>query len=301
MRSTSWSNLVKTKRPDLIILTDDVYGTFVHGFRSLMGALPRTRSASTRTRNTLAAPAGGLASSRCIRTTSSTRRSPSIRRNQLRRWTSATARSRSSRARSSSSTGSLPTAATSRLNHTAGLSLPQQVMMTMFSLFEMMDEGKEYQKACMEIVNRRAWRCREPRAAHHARTRPTTPITACSTSSSGSQEHRRRSARVREGEHSSARHRVPPCGGPRHRAAERWRLRRAELVACACPSPTWTMRRMTTSVAACGRSRGAIAKRTRLTRPRRRHIRESGTEGIPRARMTLAAAIEILGSPFRGA
>ena len=34
-------NLVKTKRPDLIILTDDVYGTFVHGFRSLMGALPR--------------------------------------------------------------------------------------------------------------------------------------------------------------------------------------------------------------------------------------------------------------------
>ncbi len=41
------------------------------------------------------------------------------------------------------------------LNHTAGLSLPQQVMMTMFSLFEMMDEGKEYQKACMEIVHHR--------------------------------------------------------------------------------------------------------------------------------------------------
>ena len=33
--------LVKTKRPDLIILTDDVYGTFIHGFRSLLGALPR--------------------------------------------------------------------------------------------------------------------------------------------------------------------------------------------------------------------------------------------------------------------
>ncbi len=34
------ANLVKTKRPDLMLLTDDVYGTFVHGFRSLLGELP---------------------------------------------------------------------------------------------------------------------------------------------------------------------------------------------------------------------------------------------------------------------
>jgi hypothetical protein len=31
---------VLKKRPDLILLTDDVYGTFVPGFRSLMGAVP---------------------------------------------------------------------------------------------------------------------------------------------------------------------------------------------------------------------------------------------------------------------
>jgi aspartate 4-decarboxylase len=43
------------------------------------------------------------------------------------------------------------------LNHTAGLSLPQQVMMSMFSLAELMDAAKLYQKACMEIVQRRAW------------------------------------------------------------------------------------------------------------------------------------------------
>ena len=41
------------------------------------------------------------------------------------------------------------------LNHTAGLSLPQQVMMSLFSLSEMMDSEKHYQKACKEIVNRR--------------------------------------------------------------------------------------------------------------------------------------------------
>ncbi len=34
------AKLIKTKRPDLIILTDDVYGTFVNGFRSLAAAAP---------------------------------------------------------------------------------------------------------------------------------------------------------------------------------------------------------------------------------------------------------------------
>jgi aspartate 4-decarboxylase len=41
------------------------------------------------------------------------------------------------------------------LNHTAGLSLPQQVMMSLFSLAEMMDSDKHYQTACKEIVYRR--------------------------------------------------------------------------------------------------------------------------------------------------
>lgn len=34
------TKLVTTKRPDLMLLTDDVYGTFVHDFRSLLGELP---------------------------------------------------------------------------------------------------------------------------------------------------------------------------------------------------------------------------------------------------------------------
>jgi aspartate 4-decarboxylase len=41
------------------------------------------------------------------------------------------------------------------LNHTAGLSLPQQVMMCFFSAYELMDVDKDYQKACMEIVKQR--------------------------------------------------------------------------------------------------------------------------------------------------
>ena len=35
------AKLVKTKRPDLMLLTDDVYGTFVDDFRSLLGELPQ--------------------------------------------------------------------------------------------------------------------------------------------------------------------------------------------------------------------------------------------------------------------
>ena len=34
------TKLVKTKRPDLMLLTDDVYGTFVDDFRSVLGELP---------------------------------------------------------------------------------------------------------------------------------------------------------------------------------------------------------------------------------------------------------------------
>jgi hypothetical protein len=34
------TNLVWNKRPDLMLLTDDVYGTFVDDFRSVLGELP---------------------------------------------------------------------------------------------------------------------------------------------------------------------------------------------------------------------------------------------------------------------
>ncbi|MGC4071476.1 MAG: aminotransferase class I/II-fold pyridoxal phosphate-dependent enzyme [Nibricoccus sp.] len=44
MRDSSMKQLVtlvKKKRPDLIVITDDVYGTFVPGFRSVMADLPQ--------------------------------------------------------------------------------------------------------------------------------------------------------------------------------------------------------------------------------------------------------------------
>ena len=41
------------------------------------------------------------------------------------------------------------------LNHTAGLSLPQQVQMALFSLFALLDHGDAYKKRCQTIVQQR--------------------------------------------------------------------------------------------------------------------------------------------------
>ena len=150
-------NLVKTKRPDLMLLTDDVYGTFVNDFRSLLGELPR---------NTI----GVYSYSKYFGCTGWRLGVIAIHEDNI----------------FDEMIGKLPSehvkaldkrygpitleprkfkfidriVADSRdigLNHTAGLSLPQQVMMTMFSLYELMDEEKAYQKACMEIVSKRFW------------------------------------------------------------------------------------------------------------------------------------------------
>ena len=65
--------------PTCMLLTDDVYGTFVDRVPLAARRVSAgTRSASTPTASISAAPAGASASSRCTSTTSSTRRSPRI-------------------------------------------------------------------------------------------------------------------------------------------------------------------------------------------------------------------------------
>ncbi|MEW6451410.1 MAG: bifunctional aspartate transaminase/aspartate 4-decarboxylase [Pseudomonadota bacterium] len=148
-------NLVKKKRPDLILLTDDVYGTFVPGFRSLMAELPhntigvysyskyfgctgwRLGVIALHEKNVLDAQIAKL---------------PAKELTALdKRYGSITLEPRKLKMIDRIVADSRDVA----LNHTAGLSLPQQVMMTMFSLSELMDTQKIYQKACMEICHHR--------------------------------------------------------------------------------------------------------------------------------------------------
>ena len=145
------------KRPDLILLTDDVYGTFVPGFRSLLGAYPR---------NTI----GVYSYSKYFGCTGwrlgviavhddnvfdakIAKHPEAIKKKLDKRYGALTLEPRKLKFIDRIVADSRDVA----LNHTAGLSLPQQVMMSLFSLSEMMDEKKAYQAACIDIVKKRAY------------------------------------------------------------------------------------------------------------------------------------------------
>jgi aspartate 4-decarboxylase len=148
-------NLVKTKRPDLMLLTDDVYGTFVNDFRSLLGELPyntigvysyskyfgctgwRLGTIAVHEKNIFDDMIGKLPAEH-VKALDKRYGGLTLEPRKLKFIDRIVADSRDI-----------------ALNHTAGLSLPQQVMMTMFSLYELMDAKKDYQKACMEIVHKR--------------------------------------------------------------------------------------------------------------------------------------------------
>ena len=133
-----------------------MYGTFVHGFRSLLGALPR---------NTI----GVYSYSKYFGCTGWRLGVIALHQDNIIDemiadhpdkhvswpWTNATARSRSTPRELKFIDRIVADSRDVALNHTAGLSLPQQVMMTMFSLLRTDGRRKEYQKACMEIVHRR--------------------------------------------------------------------------------------------------------------------------------------------------
>jgi aspartate 4-decarboxylase len=150
------ANLVKTKRPDLMLLTDDVYGTFVHDFRSLLGELPQ---------NTI----GVYSYSKYVGCTGWRLGVIAVHEDNIfdkmiaklpdadlkaldKRYGTLVLEPRKIKFIDRIVADSRDVA----LNHTSGLALPQQVMMSLFSLAEMMDGAKLYQKACMEIVQRRA-------------------------------------------------------------------------------------------------------------------------------------------------
>jgi len=143
-------------RPDLMLLTDDVYGTFVPGFRSLLGEFPR---------NTI----GVYSYSKYFGCSGWRLGVIALHENNLfdekiaalpeavsqaidKRYAPLTLEPRKIAFLDRIVADSRDVA----LNHTAGLSLPQQVMMTLFSLAELYDEKKAYQQACIDILRRRA-------------------------------------------------------------------------------------------------------------------------------------------------
>src|SRR3954447_22631644 len=147
--------LVKTKRPDLMLLTDDVYGTFVDDFRSLLGELPQNTIGVYSYSKYFGCTGwrlGVIAIHEDNIFDKMIAKLPDQHVNALdKRYGPITLEPRKFKFIDRIVADSRDIG----LNHTAGLSLPQQVMMTMFSLYELMDTEKRYQAACKEIVDRR--------------------------------------------------------------------------------------------------------------------------------------------------
>lgn len=147
--------VVKNLNPNLMILTDDVYGTFVEGFNSLMNELPR---------NTL-----------CVYSFSKYFGATGWRLGVIALYedniyddmlTAIPAKEKQHLAKLYESLTLYPAklkfidrlVADSRqvaLNHTAGLSLPQQMQMLLFAAFALLDKENNYKKACNQLVRHR--------------------------------------------------------------------------------------------------------------------------------------------------
>ena len=148
-------DIVNNSNPDLMIISDDVYGTFVPGFRSLMAELPY---------NTI----GTYSYSKYFGVTGWRLGTIALHEknvfDKLIKELPYSIRKRTNRRYADMNPIPEDVAFIDRivadsrqvaLNHTAGLSTPQQVQMAFFSAFTLIDKKNEYKKKTMDICIRR--------------------------------------------------------------------------------------------------------------------------------------------------
>ncbi|WP_338332221.1 bifunctional aspartate transaminase/aspartate 4-decarboxylase [Acetobacter sp. LMG 32666] len=143
------------KRPDLIIVTDDVYGTFADDFRSIYAICPHNTVlvysfskyfGSTGWRLGVVAMHQNNVLDRALAAL------PDAEKQELdRRYASLTPDVRALKFIDRLVADSRTVA----LNHTAGLSTPQQVQMVLFALFALMDGRDAYKSALKRLLHRR--------------------------------------------------------------------------------------------------------------------------------------------------
>lgn len=152
------AKLVKTKRKDLIILTDDVYGTFVNDFRSLLAIAPKNTILVYSFSKYFGATGWRLGvigiHPNNIFDKKIAALSEKDKQKLHKRYASVTVAPEKMKFINRLVADSRAVA----LNHTAGLSTPQQVMMTFFSLFCLIDKAGKYKAKAQAIVKRRVMR-----------------------------------------------------------------------------------------------------------------------------------------------
>ena len=147
--------LVRERRPDLAIVTDDVYGTFAEGFRTLAADLPRNTIliySYSKHFGCTGWRLGVIGINRDNLFDDRIAALPESDRAALRdRYASLTTEPDRFRFIDRIVADSRDVA----LNHTAGLSTPQQAQMTLFSLFALLDDADRYQHRCRQILRER--------------------------------------------------------------------------------------------------------------------------------------------------
>jgi aspartate 4-decarboxylase len=146
---------IVAERPDLIVLTDDVYGTFADDFTSLFAVCPQNTIlvysfskyfGATGWRLGVIATHEDCVADRLIR------KLPERAQRELdQRYASITTKPRELKFIDRLVADSRGVA----LNHTAGLSTPQQVQMVLFALMSLMDDADEYKRAMKQVIRRR--------------------------------------------------------------------------------------------------------------------------------------------------
>jgi aspartate 4-decarboxylase len=150
------ADLVNHRRKDLIILTDDVYGTFVDGFKSLVAIAPRNTILVYSYSKYFGATGwrlGVIAIHEDNILDEAIANLPQDRKKELhQRYESIVTDPSKLKFIDRLVADSRAVA----LNHTAGLSTPQQVMMVLFSLQELLDQDSRlYRKEVQDILHRR--------------------------------------------------------------------------------------------------------------------------------------------------
>jgi len=147
--------LVRTKRKDLIILTDDVYGTFVNGFKSLAAAAPKNTILVYSFSKYFGATGWRLGVIGLHKENILDKHIASLSDTDTKalhkRYSSVILDPDKMKLIDRMVADSRSVA----LNHTAGLSTPQQIMMVLFALHCLIDKKGEYKKMAQDIITTR--------------------------------------------------------------------------------------------------------------------------------------------------
>jgi len=148
-------SIVENDNSDLMVITDDVYGTFIDGFRSLMVALPHNTATVYSFSKYFGATGWRLGVIAVHEENVFDRRISQLTDDDLslldKRYSTLTLKPREIKFIDRLVADSRNVA----LNHTAGLSLPQQVQMTLFSAYCLLDSDDKYKHLTQDLIGRR--------------------------------------------------------------------------------------------------------------------------------------------------